>query len=126
MTSPRRFRFGFQKEKTNLRTIGINYNTRAHTIQYSKRRAKENSDKEKHLQNEYTHVSKLYAQSEANANILHAAKKMLELFYEEQTKLRNNYSCTGSLVRTWPEEHKVFSQLGEEKSHKEAHAKIDY
>lgn len=36
------------------------YNIRAHAIQHSKRRAKGRSHREKCLQNDYTHVSKLY------------------------------------------------------------------
>ena len=66
----------------------IKYNIRAHAIQFSKRRAKEKSDKEKCLQNEYTLASKLYKSDpcDANANLFHAAKEKLELFYEEKTK----------------------------------------
>ena len=49
-----------EKELADNRNIWewIKYNIRAHAIQYSKRRAKEKSDEEKRLQNEYTHVSK--------------------------------------------------------------------
>ena len=66
----------------------IKYNIRAHAIQFSKRRAKEKRDKEKCLQNEYTLASKLYKSDpcHANANLFHAAKEKLELFYEEKTK----------------------------------------
>ena len=64
----------------------IKCNIRAHAIQYSKRRAKEKSDEEKCLQNEYTQASKLYESDpgDANANLFHAAKEKLELFYEEK------------------------------------------
>ena len=79
-----------QKELSGNRTTWewIKYNIRAHAIQYSKRRAKEKSDKEKFLQNEYTHANKLYESDpgHANANLFHAAKEKLELFYEENTK----------------------------------------
>ena len=66
----------------------IKYNIRAHAIQFSKRRAKEKSDKEKCLQTEYTLASNLYESHpcDANANLCHAAKEKLELFYEEKTK----------------------------------------
>ena len=79
-----------QKELSDNRTTWewIKYNIRAHAIQYCKRRAKEKSDKEKCLQNEYTQASKLYESDpgDANANLFHAAKEKLELFYEEKTK----------------------------------------
>ena len=46
------------------------------------------NDKEKSLQNEYTLASKLYESDpcDANANLFHAAKEKLELFYEAKTK----------------------------------------
>ena len=79
-----------QKELADNRTTWewIKYNIRAHAIQFSKRRAKEKSDKEKCLQNEYTLATKLYESDpcDANANLCHAAKEKLELFYEEKTK----------------------------------------
>ena len=78
-----------QKELADSRTTleWIKYNIRTHAIQYSKRRAKEKSDKEKCLQNEYTHASNLYESDpcDANASLFHAAKEKLELFYEEKT-----------------------------------------
>ena len=80
-----------QKDLADNRTTWewIKYNVRAHAIQYSKRRAKEKNDKEKCLQNEYALASKLCESdgpSHANANLFHAAKEKLELFYEEKTK----------------------------------------
>ena len=79
-----------QKELSDNRTTWewIKYNIRAHAIQYSKRRAKKKSDKEKCFQNEYTQASKLYESDpgDSNANLFHAAKEKLELFYQEKTK----------------------------------------
>ena len=79
-----------QKDLVDNRTTWewIKYNIRAHAIQFSKRRAKEKSDKEKCLQTEYTLASNLYESHpcDANANLCHAAKEKLELFYEEKTK----------------------------------------
>ena len=79
-----------QKDLADNRTTWewIKYNIRAHAIQYSKRRAKEKGDKEKCLQNEYTLASNLYESDpcDSNANLFHAAKEKLELFYEEKTK----------------------------------------
>ena len=73
-----------QKELVDNQTTWewIKYNIRANASQYSK------SDKEKCLQNEYTHASKLYESDpcDADANLFHAAKEKLELSYEEKTK----------------------------------------
>ena len=66
----------------------IKYNIRAHAIQYSKRRAKERSELEIVLQNDYTVASQKYELNpcDSNANQLTAAKEKLEQFYEHKTK----------------------------------------
>ena len=70
-----------QKELTDNRTTWewIKYNIWAHAIQYSKRRVKAKSDKEKCLQNEHTLASKLYESDpcDANADLFHGAKEKL-------------------------------------------------
>ena len=64
------------------------YNIRVHAIQYSKRRAKERSELESVLQNDYTIASEKFESdpSDSNANQMAAAKEKLELFYEQKAK----------------------------------------
>ena len=66
----------------------IKYNIRVHAIHYSKRRAKERSELESVLQNDYIIASKKYESdpSNSNANQMAVAKEKLELFYEQKTK----------------------------------------
>ena len=79
-----------ERELSDNRTIWdwIKYNIRAHAIQYSKRRAKERSELEIVLQNDYSVASQKYESNpcDSNANQLTAAKENLELFYEQKTK----------------------------------------
>ena len=79
-----------ERELSDKRTIWdwIKYNIRAHAIQFSKRRAKERSELEIVLQNDYTVASQKYESNpcDSNSNQLTAAKEKLELFYEQKTK----------------------------------------
>ena len=61
---------------------------RVHTMQYSKRRAKEKSQLEIIVQNDYTVASQKYESNpcDSNANQMTAVKEKLELFYEQKTK----------------------------------------
>ena len=67
----------------------LKYNIRNHAIDYSKRKAKGKNERERTLQNEYDVAAKLYENnpSALNQNRLNQAKEMLELFYEEKTKV---------------------------------------
>ena len=91
-----------ERELSDNRTIWdwIKYNIRAHAIQYSKRRAKERSELEIVLQNDYTVASQKYESNpcDSNVSLLTAAKEKLELSYEQKTDKRNNYSCASSLA----------------------------
>ena len=66
----------------------MKYNIRAHTIQYSKRRARERNEREKSLQEQYAKAKHIHEidPNDLNASILNSAKDMLELFYEEKVK----------------------------------------
>lgn len=66
----------------------MKYNIRAHTIQYSKRRARERNEREKSLQEEYVKAKHIFETdtNDLNAHILNSAKDTLELFYEEKVK----------------------------------------
>ena len=66
----------------------MKYNIRAHTIQYSKREARERKEREKSLQEEYPKAKHIFETdpSDLNASILNSAKDMLELFYEHGEK----------------------------------------
>ena len=62
----------------------MKYNIRAHTIQYSKRSARERNQREKsHAKAKHIHE---IDPNDLNASILNSAKDMLELFYEEKIK----------------------------------------
>ena len=78
------------KELSDSRSIWdwLKYNIRAHTIQFSKRRARQRNEREQNLQEEYAKAkSSLEADpNDLNANILNSAKDTLELFYEEKVK----------------------------------------
>ena len=79
-----------ERELSDNRTVWdwIKYNIRAHAIQFSKRHAKERSELEIVLQNDYTVASQKYESNpcDSNSNQLTAAKEKLELFYEQKTK----------------------------------------
>ena len=79
-----------RNELSDNRTIWdwMKYNIRAHTIQYSKRKARERNEREKSLQEEYAKAKHIFETdpSDLNASILNSAKDMLELFYEEKVK----------------------------------------
>ena len=79
-----------RKELSNCRSVWdwIKYNIRAHTIQYSKRKARERSEREKELQEKLTNAKCAFETEPCtlNANLLNSAKDMLELFYEEKVK----------------------------------------
>ena len=59
-----------------------------HTIQYSKRKARERSEREKELQEQLADTKCAFETEPSilNANLLNCAKDMLELFYEEKVK----------------------------------------
>ena len=61
---------------------------RSHTIQRSKRRARERKEREQNLQEEYAKAKFIFETdpNDRNANILISAKETLELFYEEKVK----------------------------------------
>ena len=64
------------------------YNIKAHTIQHSKRRARERKEREQNLQEDYA-KAKFNFETDPNyrnANTLNSAKETLELFYEEKVK----------------------------------------
>ena len=97
-----------------------------HTIQYSKRRAKERNELEIILQNDFTVAGQKYESNpcNSNANQLTAAKEKLELFYEQKTK--------GIIIRAqtrWHEHgersNKYFLNL-EKRNCQKTHAKIEY
>ena len=79
-----------RKDLSNCRSIWdwIKYNIRAHTIQYSKRKARERSEREKELQEQLANAKCAFETEPSilNANLLNCAKDMLELFYEEKVK----------------------------------------
>ena len=66
----------------------LKYNIRIHTLQYSKRKARERNEREKILQEKYTKAKNIFEAdpTDLNATILNAAKDTLELFYEEKVK----------------------------------------
>ena len=68
----------------------MKYNIRAHTIQLSKRRARERNEREQILQEEYAKAKAKFIfetdLNDRNANTLNSAKDTLELFYEEKVK----------------------------------------
>ena len=61
---------------------------RSHTIQRSKRRARERKERAQNLQEEYAKAKFIFETdpNDRNANILISAKETLELFYEEKVK----------------------------------------
>lgn len=79
-----------RKDLSNCRSIWdwLKYNIRAHTIQYSKRKARERSEREKELQEQLANAKCAFETDPSilNANLLNCAKDMLELFYEEKVK----------------------------------------
>ena len=66
----------------------IKYNIRAHTINYSKKKAKERNATESNLQDELKKAKQEYETmpSDSNATRLNAAQEKVETFYEERTK----------------------------------------
>ena len=66
----------------------LKYNIRIHSIQYSKRKARERNEREKILQEKYTKAKNIFEAdpTDLNATILNAAKDTLELFYKEKVK----------------------------------------
>ena len=79
-----------RKELSDNRSIWdwLKYNIRAHTIQLSKRRARERNEREQNLQEEYAKAKSMFEAdpNDRNANSLNSAKDTLELFYEEKVK----------------------------------------
>ena len=66
----------------------MKYNIRVHTIQFSKRKARERNEREKSLQEEYVKAKQNFESepNDLNANILNSVKDTMELFYEEKVK----------------------------------------
>lgn len=66
----------------------MKYNIRVHTIQFSKRKARERNEREKSLQEEYVTAKHNFESepNDLNANILNSVKDTIELFYEEKVK----------------------------------------
>ena len=66
----------------------LKYNIRAHTIQLSKRKARERNEREQNLQEEYAKAKCIFETdpNDRKANTLNLAKDTLELFYEEKIK----------------------------------------
>ena len=79
-----------RKDLSDSRSIWdwLKYNIRAHTIQLSKRKARERNEREQKLQEEYAKVKFIFETdpNDQNANTLNSAKDTLELFYEEKVK----------------------------------------
>ena len=79
-----------RKDLSNSRSIWdwLKYNIRAHTIQLSKRKARERNEREQKLQEEYAKAKFIFETdpNDQNANTLNSAKDTLELFYEEKVK----------------------------------------
>ena len=66
----------------------MKYNIRAHTIQLSKRKAREWNEREQNLQEEQAKAKFTFETdpNDRNSNALNSAKDTLELFYEEKVK----------------------------------------
>ena len=66
----------------------MKYNIRVHTIQFSKRKARERNEREKSLQEGYVKAKHKFESepNDLNANILNSVKDTMELFYEEKAK----------------------------------------
>ena len=79
-----------RKDLSHSRSIWdrLKYNIRAHTIQLSKRKARERNESEQKLQEEYVKAKFNFETdpNDQNANTLNSAKDTLELFYEENVK----------------------------------------
>ena len=82
-----------RKELSDSQSIWdwLKYNIRAHTIQLSKRRARERNEREQILQEECAKAKFIFEAdpNDRNANTLNSAKDTLELFYEEKVKRIN-------------------------------------
>ena len=92
-----------RKDLSDSRSIWnwLNYNIRAHTIQLSKRKARERNEREQKLQEEYAKAKFIFETDliDQNANTLNSVKDALELFYEAGKSKRNNYPCTSPLAQ---------------------------
>ena len=68
----------------------LKYNIRAHTIQLSKRKARERNEREQNLQEEYAKAKCIFetGPNDRNANTLNWAKDTLELFYVYEGKIK--------------------------------------
>ena len=79
-----------RKDLSDSRSIWdwLKYNIRAHTVQLSKRKARERNEREQKLQEEYAKAKFIIETdpNDRNANTLNSAKDTLELFYEEKVK----------------------------------------
>ena len=118
-----------RKDLSDRRSIWdwLKYNIRAHTIQLSKRKARERNEREQNLQEEYAKAKYIFETdpNDRNANTLNLAKDTLELFYEEKIK--------GIIIRArarWHEhvkkKHEIFFESRKEKSYQKAYEKIKY
>ena len=79
-----------RKDLSDSRSIWdcLKYNIRAHTIQLSKRKARERNEREQKLQEEYAKAKFIFETdpNDQNTNTLNSAKDTLELVYEEKVK----------------------------------------
>ena len=66
----------------------LKYNIRAHTIRYSKRKARERNEREQKLEEEYAKAKHIFETdpNDRNANIFNPANYTLKLFYEQKVK----------------------------------------
>ena len=84
-----------RKDLSDRRSIWDWYKSiRAHTIQLSKRKARERNEREQNLQEEYAKVKCIFEidPNDRNANTLNLAEDALELFYEEKSQRNNSAS----------------------------------